>query len=88
MADILRLSEYLDLPALEQIFETLRTNSQVREAADVPTLVEALYDATIHLPGAPAAWNKLSAELQSRQPDPGSWYAYPGLAARVASQEG
>ena len=83
MADIVRLAEFIDLDALHQVLEILRTNSQVREAADVPGLVNALFDATSHLPGAFAAWKQASEDLQSRQADPNDWYAYPGLAVRV-----
>jgi hypothetical protein len=88
MADVLRLAEYLDIAALEKVFETLRVNGQVREASDMPALVAALYDATIHLPGAADRWKTLSEDLVARAPDVHDWYAYPQLAAKVAQHEG
>lgn len=84
---VLPLAAYLDTDDLRRIGTTLRTNSQVRAATGMPPAVEQLFDQTCDLPGAIDVWRDLSAWLatQGRDGNPDDWYAYPGLAARVAA---
>lgn len=87
---VLPLAAYLDTDDVQRIHETLRSNGQVREASAIPPAVETLFDQTSDLPGALELWQKVSMWLQAhgRNGDPADYYAYPGLAAKVAAKLG
>ena len=87
---VLPLAAYLDLDDLRQVHAALQNNDQVREASGMPPSVERLFEQTCDLQGALAMWRVMSDWLrtQGRNGDPNDWYAYPGLAAKVAARGG
>jgi hypothetical protein len=87
---ILPLAAHLDTDDVTAVHNILRENGQVREASGIPPMIETLFEQTRDLPGALVAWREISDWLrtQGRNGDPNDWYAYPGLATRVAAATG
>ncbi len=84
---ILPLGQELNIEDLKQVHVALRENSQIREAARMPSMICELFERTKTLPGSLDIWQEISDWLQSqaRGGDVYDWYAYPELAARIAA---
>ena len=85
---ILPLASHLDLEQLKAVHQTLRTNSQVREASGVPPAVDTLFQETVQLPGALQEWDELSRDLETMATGYSDYYAYPQLRSQIDALTG
>lgn len=83
---ILQFAPHMTAQHIHEIAEATLANSQIREAASMPSLIEYLFTLVPPSPDVLAEWDTFVSKLVAAEGgDTTAHYAYPGLQARVAA---
>lgn len=83
---ILPFAQLMTSKDIREIAEAALANDQIREAANMPHLMERLFALVPIGPDVLAEWEKFVSELIATEDgDAKAYYAYPGLQAQIAA---
>jgi hypothetical protein len=82
---ILPFAPQMNAEHIHQIAEAILANEQIREAANMPYLMEHLFTLVPLGPNVLLEWEAFVSKLVAAQKgDTTAFYAYPGLQARIS----